>query len=866
MGMTGTMGTMTGKLASRRGPVWRTGALLWLVLLVLPTSVWAQAEDDLREGDRYFEEGEWKKAAAAYDRAIRQYPRQVAAEAYAKRATIYIILKDYKAGLAFVNDTAKTVHANVPEVLEQEALLLWELGQRDRAVEVAEKVVAARPRAFTNQKLIGEYYAGKSPGKTTVAYQAYLANRPSDLESSDVLPRVRLGFGYLAMAREAIATREPDNAKDLYGKAAAQFEIVQSKHSRRPHAEVNAANGLCAAYTGLGRFDQAIAICERITQDPRRIDSSGSVWYNLATAYLAKKQSKKARTAIGEFNRLRKVEARGLILLGESFFDDREYPQALEAFLRAEKALRPSQSYERIQLSIHLGKTYRRLPPPPGGGNGNLQLAIEKLAAGMTSNPQSADLAVELAGAYIEAGEDAKASAVTERLIGSAEFAKRSDAERVALHQVAAKALFNQDKVRESRAQFEAARALAPSDVTIQRSLVEAINAQASAALARDLKGAQALLEQALQVDPKSPMTLTNLAVLAMDRGDCDRALDQLGKLLELSSADVLVVKRLLARAYLCSTKPSPKKAAAVYAEVETEAKKAGANGILAEVYVEWAPLLWDTDPDGAVDKLTQAVQLASQAPEILAPAKRNLAVALFRRGWKHMREGKASEASADFERASRDSGTLRGNEPMAFDFSLALAQLDKGQAADASKIFKQLAARGNQGSYLRPPYAKLGNQFFSAYANYRSGNLALRQQAAAEFAKISTEASGAFAAKIRDLIASSWELVAYDQWRAGRQGQAAKALASAMRYADGDIKRRATHNRSVLGLAREAPETFESFAGNPPEAWVNAGIAFDQAGKAREAYDAWQKAKARGVTARELQRWIDAKKRIYGF
>jgi hypothetical protein len=69
-----------------------------------------------------------------------------------------------------------------------------------------------------------------------------------------------------------------------------------------------------------------------------------------------------------------------------------------------------------------------------------------------------------------------------------------------------------------------------------------------------------------------------------------------------------------------------------------------------------------------------------------------------------------------------------------------------------------------------------------------------------------------------------------------------------------------------VLGLSRESPETFESFAGNPAEAWVNAGIAYDQAGKAREAYEAWQKAKARGVAMRDLQRWIDAKKRIYGF
>lgn len=841
-------------------------ALAWLILCTSVTRVWAQAEDDLREGDRYFEEGEWRKAASAYDRAIRQYPRQVAAEAYAKRATIYIILKDYKAGLAFVDTTAKPVHPNASEVLEQEALLLWELGQRDKAVEVAEKVVSSRPRAFTNQKLIGEYYAGKNSAKTASAYEAYLANRPSDLEAGDVLPRVRLGFALIANAREALAQSNQNKATSLYGKAAEQFETVQSKHSRRPNAEINAANGLCAAYTGMLRYDQAISICERITQDPRKIDSNGSVWYNLATAYLAKKQYKKSRSAVAEYNRIRKSEARGMMLLGDGFFFDKEWQSALDTYLRAERMLRPSQTHEQIQLSIRLGKTYRRLPSPPGGGNANLQLAIEKLAAGMNANPGSAELAVELAGAYIESSQDAKASALTQRMIDSPDFDKNSVPQRVALLSSSAKALFNQDKLRESRAQFEAARELAPSDVTIQRALVETINAQAFVALAREPKTAQTLLEQALPIDPKSTTTLTNLAVLAMDRGDCDRANDQLEKLRDQSGADTLVVMRLLARSYLCSTKPSRKKAAEIFAEVEKEAKKVAANQLLAEVYVEWGPLLWDTDSGEAVEKLSQAVQLASQQPEVLAPAKRNLAVALFKRGWKLMKEGKTSEAVSDFERATRDSASLRGTEPMAFDFSLALALLDKGQANDASKIFKQLAQRGNQASYLRAPYAKLGNQFFGAYANYRSGNLALRQQAATDFAKISGEATGTFAAKVRDLIASSWELVAYEQWRAGRQAQAGKSLTSALRYADGDIKRRATHNRSVLMMSRESPETFESFAGNPPEAWVNAGIAHDQAGHAREAYEAWMKAKARGVNVRELQRWIDAKKRIYGF
>jgi hypothetical protein len=57
-----------------------------------------------------------------------------------------------------------------------------------------------------------------------------------------------------------------------------------------------------------------------------------------------------------------------------------------------------------------------------------------------------------------------------------------------------------------------------------------------------------------------------------------------------------------------------------------------------------------------------------------------------------------------------------------------------------------------------------------------------------------------------------------------------------------------------------------ESFGVSPPEALVNLGILHDRAGRPREAYDAWQRARARGFVTRELQKWIEAKKRIYGF
>jgi len=71
-----------------------------------PRPAAAAVEDDLRDGDRFFEDGAWQKAATAYDRAIAKAPGEVSAAAYGKRAAIFIILKDYKGGLDFI-DRAK---------------------------------------------------------------------------------------------------------------------------------------------------------------------------------------------------------------------------------------------------------------------------------------------------------------------------------------------------------------------------------------------------------------------------------------------------------------------------------------------------------------------------------------------------------------------------------------------------------------------------------------------------------------------------------------------------------------------------------------------------------------------------------------
>lgn len=839
-----------------------TAAAAAVMIVASATVAQAAIEDDLRDGDKYFEDGNWQRAAVAYDRAIAKAPSQVPAEAYGKRAAIFIILKDYKGGLDFVARAKQrnSALANSPELGEQEALLLWETDRKDEAIKVAEKVVSSRPQAFTNQKLIGEFYASRSPARTVNAYEAYLQHRPGELEGGDVLPRIRLGFALLATARSTLNDGDEQKAQGLYEKAVSQFDTVNRKFGKKPNATVNAENGLCAAYTGLGRFDQAVTVCEKVIQDPKRVDASGAVWYNLGTAYLARKQTKKARSAANEFTRLRKSEARGFKLIGDTFFADRDWTNALDAYLRAEKLLKPNQAHDQVQLSIQLGKVYRRLPAPASGNNPNLALAIDKLKTAYNANPTSAELAIELGGAYIEGKQDGEATKLTDRVMQNPEFAKAPAEQRAGVILLAGKSLYNQKKLKEARQKFEAAAQIRPNDITIQRSLVLTINEQAFSANA----DASQLLEQALAIDPGSPVTLTNLAVLAIDKGQCDSAQKQLIKLANISGRDEVLRRRLLARTYLCQQKPDPKKASLEYAEAEKEAKKAGAALALAEIYVEWGPLLIDADLAGAVEKLETAVQAGGQDPAIAPAANRNLALALFRRGWKSMRENKAGDAASDFERASRNTGVLKGTEPLAFEFSYGLALLDSGRSADASKVFTALASKGGQGTYLKGPYAKFGAQFFRAYANYRSGTLAARQQAVADLAKMENEPG--FGTKIKDLLGSSYELIAYDQWRAGQIAAASKSLTAAERYGDADAKRRIAMDKAALSLNKGDLATLEGLGGNPPEVLVNLGILYDQAGRPKDAYEAWVKAKARGVQARDLQKWIDAKKRIYGF
>jgi tetratricopeptide (TPR) repeat protein len=831
-----------------------------VALFVAPAT--ADVADDLKDGDRYFEEQNWKKAANAYDSAIKTAPNRVPPEAYGNRARIYIILKDYKGGLDFVRNVAKRAHPDSPEVEEQEALLLWATGDKGGAVAVAEKAVAKKPSLFSVQQLIGSQYYNRDAGKCIAAYEAYLQYRSADLEKDDTLKLIHLGFCYLQRGATNVRSGKEKEAEADYEKSIKQFTTIQKKHAKDKLATPNADIGLCAAYTGLRKFDQAIATCERLQGNPKNIDSNGSVYFNLGSAYLAKRLPQKARQAANEYLKKKKNEPRGHILIGDSYFQEKEWNEALRAYLEANKILGSAASAD---LSIKVGKTYRRMPSS-GGTNANLMSAIEYLKKGLDASPGSFELRTELGSAYLAVGKDDSALVTVEKAISSKDFATQSPEVQTSLYMVSGKAQYNTKKLSEARQRFEAAVALKPKDVEVRRTLVWTINAQALASFRKgDAKAAGAFLDEAAKVDGSSAMTARNMAVMALDKGDCDAGLRYLGKLKDVPSAK-MDYNRLAGRALLCSKKPDQGKAAEHFAIADDEATKNSANMVKAAIYTEWGPLLLKDKPDEAVEKLDIAVRFSATEPKINKAAKRNLAVALFRRGWRNIKAGKDADAVADLERASREPSLLKGTEPLAFEFSYALALLEANKTDEAGRTFKSLAAKGNQSSYLRAPYDKVGSQFFGAYSDYRSANAPQRQKAATDFTSILGKATGSFAAKVKELIASSHEYVAYDHWRNGRNGPAAKSLDAAEKFATDDaMKRRIINNRAALSLSSSKEGALKGLGGDPPEALINLGIIYDQDGKPKEAFEAWRQASGR-TNAKDLQKWIDAKKRIYGY
>ena len=566
---------------------------------------------------------------------------------------------------------------------------------------------------------------------------------------------------------------------------------------------------------------------------------------------------------------MRKNEARGYILIGDTYFADRDWTSALEQYLRAEKLLKPNQAREQVQLSIQLGKTYRRLPAPASGANPNLALAIEKLAGALQREPDE-HRARDRARRRVPRGASRtrKAAALTDQLLAGAELAKAPAETRASVLVIAGKALFNQRKLKEARQRFEAAQQLRPSDVrSSARSCIDDQRAGVRRR-ARTTRRAQALLEQALAIDP----------ALAGDadqpRGARDRA------------------RRLRRRAQRSSSKleerPRPRRRRA-HAPARAHVPVRRASPIRRRRPRRTPPprrrrrrrtprsrsprstpsgrrCTWDTDLDGASTSSRSRCRPSAQDPEIGAgreaqPRARAVPPRLEADARGQGRRGRARLRARDPR-----PGRAQGHRAARVRVLATRSRCSTPAAPPRPRSCSSRSPRkGNQGAYLKAPYAKVGAQFFAAYANYRTGTLAARQQAAAELAKLENERGSA--TSCASCSRRAGRSIAYEQWRARPDRRGAQVARE--RREVRERRRRSAASRST-GRARARqgrPAALEALGGNPPEALVNLGILYDHARPARRTPTTrGRSGKARGVQTRDLQKWIDAKKRIYGY
>ena len=295
------------------------------------------------------------------------------------------------------------------------------------------------------------------------------------------------------------------------------------------------------------------------------------------------------------------------------------------------------------------------------------------------------------------------------------------------------------------------------------------------------------------------------------------------------------------------------------------EAKKANAQLPLAEIYAEWAPALVGHRPRRRHRASSRSRSTyRRQDPDIAPAAKRNLALALYRRGWKALHDGKSSDAAARLRACDPRSLGPQGLR------AARVRLLVRGRAARHRPV--QRGARRSSSSSPRAatrpptssgPYARAGSQFFSAYASYRNATGSARASACSELAKHEDEL-GAKVKRARRVVLG--DTSRSTRGAAGSNGAAARAIGdrgedrhgrSAPPADDGSCR---AHARQ--GSRRRA----RGADGNPPESLVDLGILYDLLGRPKEAYDAWVRAKPAASTRATCRSWIDAKKRIYGF
>jgi tetratricopeptide (TPR) repeat protein len=779
-------------------------------------AAWAQAEDEesqllVEEARRAIAKKNYQRAGELLDKALDVNPRRI--DLYVLRASVHGVRKEYDQGIALLEKAQKLAPDNA-SVTASLGIQLVQAGQADRGVPILEKIVAAQPRRYDAQVVLGHHYVGQARwAEAAAAFAAYFEHRPSEVAGEDHLHKsdyanARLRAGEPNRARELyeeVLDRNPKSEIARLGVAwsAAAIDCREAlplledlADLEQKYGEVSLVRGRCAFL--LGRLDDALAAAERYRKSK---PDDGAGWALLGDVQVGRKNLAAAETAYGK--------------AVEKEPDDKVYGFKLG---RTERALGKTQAAaDRLartgaprdfedDWTIEYGEALYTL-----GQVQALRVHIEPWADG---HPDSAVGQFLIGVALYDLGE---VQAAVPRLDKAAGGEPRAKAPLIAALNTLAVAAIEEGKLADGRTLLERAEGVG-DDVLTWRNLGAVLLAQGTAP---DLEKAVKILKKAVDKDRGDPVAQHLLARAYQATRKADEARAAYGRAIKAYGKD----KRVVA------------------AQLDL------ANAELAAGHGEQAVDALEDALAGAPDAATRTM-----LGKALIDAARGA-------GTDAMRSGKFGTAVRVLRQVEK---RATGDAAIEVRCDLALAATGNGQRDVALEHLKKLEKAKARCPFVAPA-DELAVPILIAWNE--GATLRKARKALERLEKLRSKARGV-AEPLARLAARDIALrAAQEAYGAGSLKQAGKFLADAKLYDKRSPE--LAHNLAVIDLASgdvdDAIRALDRVKDEVPEAYVNLGIAYDRKHDPARALEAWKKAQALGVRFKNLDDWIEAKQRFWG-
>lgn len=775
-----------------------------------------QGEDDsaalVGEGRAALRAGKLDEAAKALDQAIALNPRRV--EAYVLRSAVHAARKQFREGVALMR-RAQQLSPTDEEVLTSLGSQLVLAGEAREGVPLLAQVVAANPKRYDAQLLLGRHYHATARWADAVtALEAYFANRPAALAREDARHQIELADAHLrarhpAKARELFERAAAARGDDLRARigvawSAAALDCKQARPLLRDlepiaaaHPEVWLVDGQCAL--ALGDPGAAIALGRRYLDKVARGSAPGHAL--VGEAHAARGNLAEARRELDKARELEPTRRRWTVRFAAVLRRANDVAGALAAL---DQLGPPAQPAADPAWWTELGETLL--------AKGEAGAVVARLT------PVVAELSAE---------------APVRVVLGAAQLAT--------------------GKVEPAVTTLTEAEAIA-STPRGRKLLAQALTAVAVGKLTTgDPAGAEPLLERADKLDG-TPLVWRNLGIarLALDRPkDALLILDRAAK-----ADPAPVIAMLAARARALSGDP-------LGARPLYERALAGERdpALSIEIALDWAASeLAGGDPAIAVAAL-EKVAPAAGAGKVGALGARHkgaLADARHAAGVAALRGGAGARAVELLRAAAAAEPSL------AKRCDLALATV---VATDTNAALAALRAVSGQSCPFPPPADTQAAPILIAFTEGLSARRAGRSLD--RLTALAGKSSGPAAVLLNTSLRVVALEAARDAYAAGKLAQVRKFLTTARgantRIGNDEV----AHDLAVVDLLEgrldAAIVQLERVAPRVPEALVNLGIAYERKGEPVKALEAWRRARKANARFAPLADWIEAKERIYG-